>query len=864
MSSDIRDGIARRLMELTNSQGAEPDPYLRHHLAEHIDAGNTWDDLTTWNNILSSTDPQALAGRAFRAAAHTQLPDAVLTVIGAASHIAELPPAQHPLAAALAAARLGTETVRVNDAPLTWAHLRPNAPHLRIDTTAVPSCVALGQVSANLTVIGCGDHDGGVEFLVAESARPLGPRIQTPADDITTIAFIADTSATSDRGDRGQTGPLFALGGRDGTVTTIDPTTGTILNVGYSHRGGISHLRCVSGPRGTVAIVAAGANGIVTIDETLGRRRGGPQFVRHNNGIAALDAAYEYGELIIVTATYTGTLTAWGRGGEQLFETSINAANIHSLTIVRSRRGLLAAVGRRDGTTDLYLVSRDPSRGVRLGGAIQDTGIQALASTAALHDDAGPLITGGRDGSIRIWTNDQISQAGTRRLSNSRELGRADTPVNAIAVTSNNTTDPNNTRTSTSSTSSSGGQGYLLVATHDRTTGVSLWRPHLSTSRNVSDDDASFGLGVFGVDISGPDTAPGHPLKAAAVASADGSTRLLNVGTGDNLYSPFGRADVGWTFEDWATSVHLAPSHRNRPKAPVVVSGCRDGSALVATAGSSGTRLTGIHTQSVVSVACAWIGIDRLLVATAGTDGLLVLWTVQPDLATATNGRVLHHQLGGAQLTSVSIAQSRAFDLRGPGPARTSLTVATDTDPTLLTWEFDRRELIGMLNPALGQRDIAAPRRMYGHQARVSSVTTQYRSGNFVVASGDAEGHLWMHQLADGPERTAPSQQTVRTGHPIEAVAFDRGSNRLISAHSKGRVIVWDDGTENLNARRRSRRIYADDDSRSRGSGSSGRGLRPIREFNLSGSQPKAVAMSGDDIVVGCRDGIVALDLTAQ
>jgi len=422
----------------------------------------------------------------------------------------------------------------------------------------------------------------------------------------------------------------------------------------------------------------------------------------------------------------------------------------------------MAVSGGSDGTVRVWDLRTGAARGKPLRG---HTG-EVNAVAAGQVDDTPMAVSGSRDGTVRVWDLRTGAARGKPLRGHTGE-------VNAVAAGEVD---------GTPVAVSGGRDGTVRV--WDLRTGASRGR-HMRGHTGRVEAVAAGHLDGVPVAISG---------------GRDGTVRVWNLRTG----AARGRPLRGHKSAVQAVAVSEVDG------TPVAVSGGRDGTVRIwdlRTGGARGRVLRG-HKSGVQAVAVGEVDGTPVAVS-GGFDGTVRVW----DLRTtgATSGRPLRGHTGvvnavaAGEVDGVPVAVSggsdgtvRVWDLRASvareeplrGPNRRGLAVAAgevDGVPVAVTGGgFDSTVRVWDLRTGA-----ARGKSLRGHTSRVEAVAAGHVDGVPVAVTGSRDGTVRVWNLRTG----APLGKPLR-GHTgvVDAVATGEvdGVPIAVSGDSDGTVRVWD------------------------------------------------------------------------
>jgi len=369
----------------------------------------------------------------------------------------------------------------------------------------------------------------------------------------------------------------------------------------------------------------------------------------------------------------------------------------HVNSVALSADGTTLVSGSRDGTVRVWDVASGAERRVLRGR--MDSGWENMVTSVALSVDCTTIVSGsGGDGTVRVWD----AASGTQR----RVLHGHEDSVHSVALSADGTT--------------------IVSGSDDGT--VRVWDAASGAERRVL---------------------RGHEYPVASVAvSADGTTVVS--GSFDHTVRVWDAASgaerrVLRGHESTVMSVALSAD------GTTIASGCSDQTVRVWDAASGAERrvLHG-HEDSVQSVA---VSADGTTIVSGSDDGTVRVWYA----ASGAERRVLR----GRKSTVTSVALS----------ADGTTIVSGSRDGTVCVWDA-----------ASGTER----RALRGHEHWVSSVALSADGTTIVSGSYDHTVRVW--DAASGAERR------VLRGHEnlVEGVALSADGTTIVSGSRDGTVRVWD------------------------------------------------------------------------
>jgi WD40 repeat protein len=218
------------------------------------------------------------------------------------------------------------------------------------------TCVAFSRESS---ILASGGADGTVVIWQPEDGTMVG-RLDTGAGNISSISFSAD-------------GNLLVAGNPSGLLMLWNPSSGELLWKETAHPGGV--LCAAFSPDPKMGFVSAGADGMVM------------------------------GWSIWKGGTSLSASGAWIIGGDDQEQSPYKPSG-KTVSLAFSPDGKLLATGSDDETIMVWKIGGD-----RPGWRTTLTGCHGMVSAVGFGRDSSTLVSGDRDGALKIWDLRALSQA---------------------------------------------------------------------------------------------------------------------------------------------------------------------------------------------------------------------------------------------------------------------------------------------------------------------------------------------------------------------------------------------------------------------------------------------------------------------
>jgi WD40 repeat protein len=749
--------IARRLIA---ASGEQPNGYIVHHLPAHVGAGGqaAWQHLAAHQELLDRLEPAAVTGAVMRTAfGRFPLPLAIAGIVAAPHLLATAPLEDRALLRQLSTAR-----------------------HTRSTVTPPAAAAAAGLWRLEWARF---------------ASRPLQvvltgrPSIRNPARDhpesIRAITAV----------DLSQRPGLLVTGQSSGTARIWDPLTGGPVGEDLNCDGavfGIVPLKLDRGEGERVVLVVGAGNGIYLWDPVL---RIGATRIRPRDGVrfrALTLVPWQGGRTMLATGSTSGTIDVWNpvTGNRVGGPTAAHREAVNAITALEPPwPGTLATYGE-DGVIRVWERAMGTWRQSR---EMTTRRLSPGYALAAVRLDAkrSLLVSGGRDGMIRLWA--PTGDAPVAELRSHHNAVRAITVVRmpggdfAVATGGDDRTiqlwDPSRRRALGAPFSGHAAQvlgitqpnargGPALLASSSRDSSIRLWELTRVTAAQSADLDP------------GPVTALaelrlGRTDSMIAAGYYDGSVRLFETATGKPLRLPMeGNKTTVNTMRALALSADL--------NLLAVAGGDRVVKVWNITGG--GIRLFREIITGFGSVTAIELVVDG--------DGFIHL------LAGGRNGGIEFWNLTRARRTSDQRAahgEHNVVSLRALPGYGTPLAASLGGDQTIRFW-----------NPVDGTRGNLPPITTGLSTSAMESVPGQPGEPLIAAAFRDDRVRIkvWnaVSGAVDGPSMTwVTARKALGTpqggGGKVTALAVmrtDAGKNLLVAGNSNHAIGLWDLATSSL------------------------------------------------------------------
>ncbi|MFI1385118.1 WD40 repeat domain-containing protein [Embleya sp. NPDC020886] len=425
---------------------AAPNPYLVHHLPEHLAEAGTWDEVAAMPELLDRLDPTSLAAAALGSALDRDegLPADVVAVLAAANYLDEVPVADRAFARQAMLRRFDPDPpphARRPDSSgagdeweVGWSRVRPATVHRTLTELSGSICALTaltlrdnGPVLAGMNtsgtvlawdadsgrIIGQAPPGNGLAHALAALPMPGGPVVLAFVDDDARVCLwdprTGDRLATPGLDRENDIRHLAPIPLPDGTtllavtdrlerIRLWHPGTGDLLDLRDTEL--LPACTLVSVPLTQVATCLV----FVTPDGLVRRRI--PDARTAGSADPPVTTAIlplPNGQSTIATASLRGLVRLHNpfRGlGGTLYRRAMDAVSV-LVTLPIAGRPPLLAVGDRDGTVRLLDPIVDDSFQRRMTG--HTAAVTAMTAIPQSHGRSALLATAADDGTVRLW-----------------------------------------------------------------------------------------------------------------------------------------------------------------------------------------------------------------------------------------------------------------------------------------------------------------------------------------------------------------------------------------------------------------------------------------------------------------------------
>jgi WD40 repeat protein len=600
-------------------------------------------------------------------------------------------------------------------------------------------------LSADGRTIVSGGKDGSVR-LWDLSGNQIGTLFQGQQDAVRAVAFSAD-------------GRTIVSGGQDGTVRLWNRAGQPIGSPFQGHQGDVAAVAVSADGR---TIVSGGQDGTVRLWDRAGQPIGSP-FQGHKQAVLSIALSADGGT--IVSGGQDGSMMLWKRAGNQIGSTFLGHLGV-ARSVAVSADGRTIVGGGQDGTVRLWdragnqigrrasqnsttnppAVRSDRRSGQQIGSPFK--GHQGDVYAIALSADGRTIVSGGQDGTVRLWdrSGQQIG---------SPWKGHQHT-VLSIALSADGRTIV------------SGGQ--------DGT--VRLWD---RSGKQIGSPWKGHQHAVFAVALSAVDRTIVSDDRTIVSGGQDGTVRLW-----DRSGQPIGSPWKGHQGD--VAAVAISAGGRT------IVSGGRDGTVRLWDRSGQpiGSPFQG-HKHAVLSIA---LSADGRTIVSGGQDGTVRLWDRAEQAGNPLDLTLRGHR-GAVNAVAVSAngqtivsggedGTVRLWDRAGkqigsplPGHRRNVRAVAVSADgQTIVSGGQDGTV---RLWDRAGQ-PIGSP--VKGHLGVVRSVAVSADGHRIVSGGQDGTVRLWDR---------AGQPISLFQGHlgAVRSVAVSSDGHRIVSGGQDGTVRLW-------------------------------------------------------------------------